>query len=133
MDSKTLNALNDSIAHWERLATGKRTVGESHQGNSCALCSLFFEDDNLLETGNYCEGCPVYEKTGQRGCGGSPWMEANNTFHLQKNSELKRLGFVPYASDALEIEACAHQAAYDSPEFKAVAQKQLEFLKSLPQ
>ena len=81
MDEKTVLALKDSIAHWERMITwaSKRVtylsktfrskipdkrfmqdaIGETWSGNDCALCTLFFNDD--------CRECPLAKKYGNCG------------------------------------------------------------------
>lgn len=96
MKKETLNALKHSIQHWKRLSTGKRKEWESVGADSCALCECFYDD--------MCLGCPVKDKTGLRGCLGSPYEYANGA-----------------------------KAKYglDSEEFKTVAKKELKFLRSL--
>lgn len=64
-----LKALKESIAHWKRLATGKRGIGEYHDCTSCALCEAYLYDK--------CNNCPVKLKTGRRFCVGSPWHNAD--------------------------------------------------------
>lgn len=73
MDTKTLDALKASIAHWqENLAKAK--AGERFElGQSeCALCGLFAED--------YCNGCPVRDKTEVFGCIGTPYGAVQRTW-----------------------------------------------------
>ena len=65
-----MKALEDSIKHWERLASGKRRPGERHMCSSCALCKKFLSP---LDCGN----CPVKKRTGEDGCKGSPWDECD--------------------------------------------------------
>lgn len=89
-----MTALDESIAHWERLATGNREEGENPSASHCALC----------RNHNRCEGCPVNEATGNHGCSLTPYFDANF--------------------------ACLEHGL-DSPEFRAAAQKELDFLKSL--
>lgn len=59
-------ALEESIAHWERLATGTSAPAEEIGPRDCALCALFFWPD-------CCLGCPVAEATGWKNCRGTPW------------------------------------------------------------
>lgn len=66
----TLNALKESISHWERLASGMQDVGEEPYYSDCALCETFDKNDNN------CAGCPVRIATGERDCEGSPYYEA---------------------------------------------------------
>ncbi len=68
MNAKTLEALNSSIAHWERMAAGKPNPDEAPDADSCALCCLFIEDD--------CIACPVALKTGFRKCRNTPFKQA---------------------------------------------------------
>ena len=70
MTAETLQALQESIEHWERLANGTRKEGETIYGEDCALCALFYtgEED--------CVGCPVAEQTGKPECHGTPWLQA---------------------------------------------------------
>ncbi len=69
MTACTIKALRASIAHWRRLASGRRKKGEEPDAGSCALCHEF----NRLEG---CHGCPIREKTGENYCKGSPYNEA---------------------------------------------------------
>lgn len=61
MEAKTLEALQGSIAKWEKRAAGEIAVPSV---SACPLCSLFYEP--------HCNGCPVSENTGQDGCRGTP-------------------------------------------------------------
>ena len=89
----TLRALDESIAHWERLAFGPRRPGESIEAGECALCALFFAE--------VCYGCPVRERTGLRYCSGSPYVFARQAredygldsgeFHTAARAELEFL------------------------------------------
>jgi hypothetical protein len=68
MDPTTLQALQHSIAHWERLVSGKSLPEEKVNRLSCALCTKFWDSS--------CKGCPVAEKTNQITCEGTPYNEA---------------------------------------------------------
>jgi len=78
---QTQQALNDSIAHWERMANGTYSPDESIYGKDCALCSLFLK--------NNCDGCPVKERTGHISCIGSPWKEAAMNYDGNDTPEFK--------------------------------------------
>ena len=69
MKPDTLKALRASIAHWRRLATGKRRENESIGWRNCALCKRFLDLD--------CVGCPVREATGQPLCQRTPYVAAD--------------------------------------------------------
>jgi len=102
MKKETLEALEKSIEKWEKIVSGE---GEDRGSNNCALCKLFIKKK--------CIGCPVYTKTKTPDCGGTPY---EYWLHHQANNHLY---------DFLEfyIVKC--------PECKVLAQKELEFLKSL--
>ena len=76
MKAKTLKALNDSIAHWTRFASGTSKPKEEPYTADCALCKVFYR-----QSGN-CDGCPVMEKTGLRMCIGSPYIRAESAFSI---------------------------------------------------
>lgn len=65
---EVIQACDDSIAHWGRMATGTQYQHEGRGADSCALCSIF------LHRG--CSGCPVSKKTKMAKCFGSPYPDA---------------------------------------------------------
>jgi hypothetical protein len=89
---QTAAALEKSIAHWKRLATGTQDTLENTGPGSCALCQLFW--GGLYDR---CEGCPVKDETGQRLCHGTPYSAAseigigNPGFKSAARKELKFL------------------------------------------
>lgn len=66
MDAETLQALRASIQKWERIVAGTERESESQ----CPLCEKF-----CVNSRDYCRGCPVAEKTGQRHCDGTPYYD----------------------------------------------------------
>jgi len=102
MNKKTLRALKKSIKKWEKIVAGK---GKDKGGENCALCKLFAEDE--------CVDCPVYIKTGECGCGDTPYIEwrSHQSYHFYTTEE-----------EAFVVKC---------PTCKELAQKELEFLKSL--
>lgn len=85
MNKKTLKALNESIAKWERNAKAETPANYLTTPADCPLCELFFGYPK------YCEGCPVAECTGEAVCDGSPYDDAakagkNWTDHPQSNA-----------------------------------------------
>ena len=103
MDKETLEALEKSIEKWEKIIAGK---GEDRGRDDCALCGLFATE------GKRCVGCPVYMKTGERLCKKTPYVEWLK-HHVNEHKEF---------SEAYMVEC---------PTCKELAQKELEFLKSL--
>jgi hypothetical protein len=81
MNADTLTALRHSIEKWESIVAGK---GGDEAGFNCALCQKFFSDPN------FCEGCPVKTRTGQRGCLGSPyedWARHHEREHINGDDD----------------------------------------------
>ena len=72
MDARTLEALKSSIAKWEKNAAAETPADAHVFGSSCPLCALFAREDE-----EYCKGCPVYERTGDSDCFGTPWEKAS--------------------------------------------------------
>jgi hypothetical protein len=68
MDERTLEALKGSIAKWEAIVAGTGLDGAS---DNCPLCHIFHPDFSNVE----CDGCPVYERTDNRYCGNTPYVE----------------------------------------------------------
>ena len=69
MDKDTAEKLEGSIVKWEGIVDG--TV-ENDGPRNCPLCQKFAHAGMPL--GERCNGCPVMERTGQRGCNGSPYV-----------------------------------------------------------
>lgn len=70
MDEDVKVALEASIEHWKQNAENPQ---EAKIGiTACALCMMFNRKDMAY---GYCEGCPVYEKTARKWCGGTPYAD----------------------------------------------------------
>ena len=65
MDERTLTALRGSIEKWEAIVAG---TGVDWGSINCPLCTEFCHGPN------YCAGCPVASKTGEKYCDGSPYI-----------------------------------------------------------
>lgn len=104
-DKRTAEALEASIRHWEENVAAEIPQQAGTSADDCALCDEF-HPENSDEKG-CCEGCPVFKRTGQKWCAGTPFHEA----HHALNSWLRKGG---------------------SPKvWKRAAQKELDFLVSL--
>jgi hypothetical protein len=101
MDKRTANALEASIAHWERNVAIETPKGISLGSAACALCTEFRPS---------CDGCPVKDETGEKDCIGSPYEAAADLFCSWKE----------YPGGAGRFAA-----------WRAAAQRELDFLKSL--
>ena len=101
MDKETLKALLDEINHWERIAEGKEV--DRCAGNS-PLCWRYY-------TPTSCSGCPVSEKTKNDVCRRTPYID------WAEHQNAKHGGVFPFA---VRCEDC-----------KRLAQKEVDFLKSL--
>lgn len=86
MTPTTLTALKSSIAHWKRMQADRK-CGERPTASDCALCAKFYPEDCYL--GDECKGCPIYEKTGKRFCGGTPYYNAVPVFLNGTDAEWK--------------------------------------------
>ena len=115
-DKETIAALQASIEHWQELAgstiTPENVTYIKIGVGNCKLCYLFHPWYWGSEKGK-CLGCPVRDKTGLWGCGGTPYM---------KVSEIKQ-SFLSYdGSDNAEERIL---------EIKESIQEELDFLVSL--
>ena len=95
-------ALHDSIAHWERLATGRERDGEEPGPADCECCQRF-----LSYKDGACLRCPVAIRSGAPGCGATPFVEADDAWEQ-------------WMGDGLDV---SEQA------FRAAAQLELEYLR----
>lgn len=68
MDEKTLTALRQSIEKWERNAVAEVPTDFTTGMSTCSLCDMF--------SLRACAGCPINDKTNDRGCIGSPYAGA---------------------------------------------------------
>ena len=100
---QALQALNDSIKHWQENRDATTPSQVSVGWRSCALCLLFISSN--------CQGCPVADYLGTTGCEGSPYDDAVDYY----NDEIK---YNP-ANDCL------------NDVWRELCQKEIDFLKSL--
>ena len=90
-----LRALDDSIAHWERLRdckTKKELDDEGVGGVACALCLQF-------QVNSQCTECPVHLVTGKQLCVGTPYVDAFSAYMYGSLDEFRaaakvELGFL---------------------------------------
>jgi hypothetical protein len=101
MDPRTLEALQASIAHWERNVAAVEPHEVSTGPGSCALCRMFFWEKDV------CQGCPVATHPDNTGCRGTPYSDAFKAWGLWLRQKAPR------------------------QEFRIAAQAELDFLKSL--
>jgi len=95
------DALEKSIAHWERNAAAQTIENIKLGTDHCALCHAYLNND--------CQGCPVNARTGQMYCVGSPYNAAT------------------MASERLEDNPTPE--TWEA--YRRAAQAELDFLKSL--
>ncbi|MGB1215068.1 MAG: hypothetical protein ACPG4X_17000 [Pikeienuella sp.] len=103
MDERTLQALKDSIAKWEKNARVRKVENATVRVSDCPLCLMF----HSRFFGLGCRGCPVSEATDQIECDGTPYEEANNRLYQWRD------------------DSC------DGKPFRAAARAEVDFLKSL--
>ena len=114
MTPQALTALQQSIEHWRRLATGQRKPDESVGACYCALCREFNPPaGRYTDRVFYCVGCPVMERTGNQFCYTTPWEK------------------IEKAMDDHNDERDTRDWLDNSPEARALAAEELAFLESL--
>ena len=80
MDKQTLKLLEGSIEKWDNIVNNG---GSDHGTGNCPLCRTF------LLYGGHCKGCPVEKKTGEAGCGDTPYSKwYDHKEHNHKNGYL---------------------------------------------
>ena len=68
MSTETLEALEGSICKWDLICQGV----EVNEGvDNCPLCNLYYTGPDRYYT---CNGCPVFNKTQEITCGGTPYV-----------------------------------------------------------
>lgn len=112
---KTNPHLEESIKHWERLASGNRNKDEQFGSDDCALCKEYYGQPNVEDINTYCDGCPVKLKTGKSHCYGSPF------------DKIRELDYAYHK----ESEEYSVEQFMNTQEFKEAAKLELEFLISL--
>ncbi len=109
MEPMTLIALHASIAKWESHLT-EGTPGRILLGaDACPLCNLF-NTVELTSKNKQCFGCPIYERTKKPVCRNTPYSKASlalTTWQWEPDNSTLR------------------------DKFRASAQKEVDFLKSL--
>lgn len=102
-----LTALDESIAHWQRLASGNRLPDESIGMSHCALCKLVDPDTND------CGQCPIaIVNPSNEWCKDTPYDDTD-------------------AATVSYTKASGSYEDLDSPAFLAAAQRELEFLQQV--
>lgn len=110
MDQRTLTALEGSIAKWQAIADG---TGADRGMKNCPLC-LEFAFNRYM--GSMCQGCPVAERSGKKGCLGTPYEAWRDEQHLLD-------GLTQPVDPRLWLAV--------TPELVWLARAELDFLKSL--
>lgn len=78
LDEDGLRCLLESIAHWERMATGTTYEGELPGPKHCDLCKRWLADNCATSRE---DRCPIYQATGRRGCKRTPYSVAANAYY----------------------------------------------------
>lgn len=83
-------ALQHSIAHWERLLACESRGDVTSEGlysESCALCDMYlhisqerWDEDEEEYAEMQCIGCPVSEASGQHLCECTPWRDVHDNY-----------------------------------------------------
>lgn len=94
MNEQARAALEESIAHWERMVEGSYSPGERPSSGDCALCRAFRDKD--------CNGCPVKMWTGELDCGDTPY-DSEDIWGLYEDQGLDSEEFKAAARKELEF------------------------------
>lgn len=89
MDARTLEALQASIAKWERNAVAETPQAAKIYADSCALCQMYCLSIDIAS----CNGCPVSSATGEIDCDGSPWPAARQKWEAWCDDDAKAAAF----------------------------------------
>ncbi len=115
MTPEAAKALEESIAHWERMVSGERQrsragfdIFETPFAGDCPLCALYLHKGGGTSETSCC-GCPVRKATGRDSCEETPWENAADAFR----------------------DSPVEPKTYLTWEFKKAAQAELDFLISL--
>ena len=68
-----IEALNKSIDHWEDNCNADEFDDVDTSSSSCECCRQWYSSGN-----GECIGCPIFEKTGQIYCHGTPYYEVSD-------------------------------------------------------
>lgn len=74
MPKRTLAALKASIKHWEEMSKTGLTL-QQPEADQCALCRAFLIA--IEDSDKSCQGCPIFEATGIKYCGNTPYEQAS--------------------------------------------------------
>lgn len=85
--------LERSIKAWEAKLKAKKWTDFELGVDECPLCVEYFK--------LYCLGCPVRERTGERGCSGSPYDEV---LHAKKADYERRISGEGRAAIRAEVD-----------------------------
>lgn len=115
MDKYTLAvvrmALNDSINKWSKNAEATTPHEYTTGVSDCPLCLIFRNVE--------CEGCPVFETTGEEGCNGTPYESAFLAWKTWRDLDMRGIDKV----------SNAYKQAMEDAQFWA--EEEVGFLKSL--
>lgn len=101
------------------MATGNHQPNEFFGCDSCSLCRMFRREGvNGNGSWNFsCDGCPIMEHTGKKGCAGTPHDKLDEAEYMHLRARMNGESI--------------HDDFRDTPEFQTIAEEELNFLKSL--
>lgn len=104
MNEKTLKALRQSVEKWRKNQEATRPGDAALGPLNCALCAMFRVVHAASEID--CSGCPVKERTGEDGCGGTPYsdaQEAHSDWCCEEGNVLLRSVFREASKDEVKF------------------------------
>lgn len=105
----SLEALNASIAKWERNAKAKRPANYKTGVSDCPLCGLYM----MPPDGRTCRDCPIFKITGKTGCADTPYEDAVSARSLWGSCT----GLSIPVEMLIELRDAAHEAAREEVRF----------------
>jgi hypothetical protein len=102
----TLEALNHSIAHWEKNAQALDPIEASLRARDCALCRLYrVPKRSCKKAMNACQGCPIMKTTGVNICLATPYIKANFAYEnwCTEETEEARAAFQAACQDEIDF------------------------------
>lgn len=85
LNEKNEKLRQECVAHWIDMRDNPDSEDIPGPGD-CAFCREYLFTKNYLTGLQYCDGCPIKEKTGLNFCKGTPYGKASKSFWYNSSS-----------------------------------------------